>query len=453
MWFSILFSFFCLSNTLPRFHYSDILVFQYKCRYIIMKILVLNRRHYPEVVGGSYRYQYDVEQHLARQGHDVHTIYCTTNPENVGESVQDGVRTHIYYVKPSNPVFENYGFITNTARIAEILHRKAPFDIVNFHCPRVPLRLFASRTFADVPFVFNCQADSAYEYQWDYKKKIRDSGSLPTALKEHIVYPFHFYWLRHCMNKALQRSNGIIVLSDYVKDIISKHYGERHLERIEKIPGGVDIERFRPAKTDDERRSLRERFHLPQERMIFITVRRLALRMGLQNLVEAVKLVVTDQPALKDRVYFVLVGKGPLKSKLEQMIDKYDLNGVVHLAGFVSDDDLPLYYRCADCSIIPTEQLEGFGIVTIEAFASGLPVVGTTRGAVPEVVSVGDPQLVAPGHRPEDIARGIRTAIDKIQSGKSSPHHFRLVAEQQFSWDIVIRRIEKYYEQVVMHNE
>lgn len=414
-----------------------------------MRILIINRRHFPEFVGGSYRYCYDVAQHLALRGHEVHIIYCTINPEHIGDILENGVYEHRYYVKSSNPVSENYGYITSTRRIAEKLHREKPFDLVNFHCPRAPLALFKSDLFKSTPFVFNCQADSAFEYKWDYEKNIAGELSPVSKIKEHIVYPFHYHWLRYCMKKALERSNGIIVLSDYVRNTIREHYGTGFENKIIKIPSGVDIERFRPPGDTNEKILLRQKFGLPHKRLIFITVRRLALRMGLMNLVEAVNLLLEDNPAFREQVYFVLIGKGPLKEQLEQRIAGHGLEDVIHLAGFINDEDLPLYYRCADASIVPTEELEGFGIVIIEAFASGLPVVGTPRGAVPEVIRAGDPDLIASEHSPEGIACGIKTAVDKIQSGRTSPSHFRIIAEKNFSWDGVIEQIERYYDDLI----
>jgi glycosyltransferase involved in cell wall biosynthesis len=116
----------------------------------------------------------------------------------------------------------------------------------------------------------------------------------------------------------------------------------------------------------------------------------------------------------------------------------------VQLLGLVPDDELRDWYRAADIFVLPTVELEGFGMVTIEALACGTPVVGTPVGATPELLTRLDPRLLAESSAPPDIAAAIRRTLRMLDD--EFRDRCRKYAMERFSWEVVA----KQWEDVVM---
>ncbi|HRR39717.1 MAG TPA: glycosyltransferase, partial [Syntrophales bacterium] len=124
------------------------------------------------------------------------------------------------------------------------------------------------------------------------------------------------------------------------------------------------MERFHPS---GDRRDIRRRLGIPENRAVILTVRNLVPRMGLENLITAMKDVVK---ALPD-VLLIIGGSGPLREKLLRLACELQLSDSIRFTGFIRDEELPDYYRAADIFVLPTIELEGFGLVTLEALACG----------------------------------------------------------------------------------
>jgi glycosyltransferase involved in cell wall biosynthesis len=105
--------------------------------------------------------------------------------------------------------------------------------------------------------------------------------------------------------------------------------------------------------------------------------------MGLDSLVEAAKLLREQE--LRFRV--IIGGSGSAEESLRRQILGEGLQDLVLLAGRISDEHLPLCFAAADCFVLPTRALECFGLIVLESFACGTPVIGTPVGAIPELVS------------------------------------------------------------------
>ena len=117
----------------------------------------------------------------------------------------------------------------------------------------------------------------------------------------------------------------------------------------------------------------------------------------------SLRLVLAELPSAR----LAIAGDGPLRAELEQRILGLGLVGSVLLLGRVSEDDLLAWYRRADLFVLPTQELEGFGISTIEALACGTPAVGTPVGGTPEILAEVDSRLLAASRSPRDLATTI----------------------------------------------
>jgi glycosyltransferase involved in cell wall biosynthesis len=125
--------------------------------------------------------------------------------------------------------------------------------------------------------------------------------------------------------------------------------------------------------------------------------------MGLNSLLDAMPVLRKEIP----RIRLLIGGSGPLRAELEAQVKSLALGDCVRLLGFVPEAQLPAHYRAADLFVLPTAQIEGFGLVTIEALASGTPVLGTPIGATSEILGGLDASLLTGGADAESLAAGI----------------------------------------------
>jgi len=159
--------------------------------------------------------------------------------------------------------------------------------------------------------------------------------------------------------------------------------------------------------TGVDQHAARTALGLPQDRPILFCVRRLVSRMGLEDLIDAMFIV---RQAVPD-VLLTIAGKGPLMAALQARIDHRGLSQHVRLAGFVADEALPLWYRAANVSVVPTVALEGFGLTTIESLASGTPVIVTPVGGLPEAVAPLSSELVLEAGGFQALGAGLSGAL------------------------------------------
>lgn len=233
-----------------------------------------------------------------------------------------------------------------------------------------------------------------------------------------------------------RQAQHFIVLSDAFRKVLVRQFNVNP-NNISIVPGGVDVARF---NVNTPQQSARHRLGLPIDRPIVVSVRRLARRMGLENLIDAWKGVHSRCP----EALLLIAGKGPLSGDLQHRIDENGLHDHVRLLGFVSEDDLPFLYRSADLSVLPTETLEGFGLTTIESMAAGTPVLVTPVGGLPEVVQDLSEDVILPDSSVRGLSKGLTEAILKPEALPSSDACLKFV-ESKYAWSTVAKRTRSVY--------
>ncbi|MPW19865.1 glycosyltransferase [Paraburkholderia sp. CNPSo 3157] len=231
-----------------------------------------------------------------------------------------------------------------------------------------------------------------------------------------------------------------IVLSKAFGDILHTRYGVRE-DRIRVVPGCVDIARFDTGVT---RTSARAALGLPHDRRILFCVRRLVWRMGIEDLIDAMFLVVQKAPD----VILAIAGRGPLEAALKARVAARGLERHVRFAGFVPDAELPLWYAAADMSVVPTVALEGFGLTTIESLACGTPVLVTPVGGLPEAVMPLSPDLVFSSAGFNAIGAGL---IEALRGTRTLPDAAacRAYARARFDRGVVASQVAQVYREAI----
>jgi glycosyltransferase involved in cell wall biosynthesis len=261
----------------------------------------------------------------------------------------------------------------------------------------------------------------------------------PDSWLRRLLYWLHIEARKRIERKSLENSDTITVLSDFTKEKLWNAY-RIPSQKISVIPGGVDLERFQPGK---DQVVIRQRLGVPTDKFVLFTVRNLVQRMGLENLILALHEVASKHPD----IYLVIGGTGPLQETLAAMITNLKLEKNIRLAGFIPEGELADYYRMADFFILPTIELEGFGLITLEALASGLPVLGTPVGGTTEILSALNPSLLFKNTDPQSMAALIAEYYEKIRNnpevlGELS-RECRQYAESNYSWERNVISLEK----------
>jgi glycosyltransferase involved in cell wall biosynthesis len=210
--------------------------------------------------------------------------------------------------------------------------------------------------------------------------------------------------LSSARRKALMSANGVWAVSRW-----TRHRLERlgvPAQRIRIIPNTVSDTRFSVFDASD---SLRLRHALEVDEKVILTVARLDPREAYKGYDKVLEALPSVGSAV-GRIRYLVVGRGADADRLMHRAEVLGIRDRVTLCGFVSDEELPAYYRLADVFAMPSRG-EGFGIVFLEALASGVPVLGGNQDGSVDALADGDFGLLVD---PTDVGAITRGLIDLL---------------------------------------
>ncbi len=263
---------------------------------------------------------------------------------------------------------------------------------------------------------------------------LRRVGRRPVVVNAHgldVVYPNRLY--QTVVIGAMRRLDGVICISEGTRHLCL----ERGLDpaRLTVIPVGVQVDDFALALPEEARMRWGSRWRLPRwPEHILLFVGRLIPRKGGRFLVSRILPLLAARR--RDWVCLI-VGDGPERPALERMTREQGLSEHVRLLGRVSAEELRAAYAAADVFIMPNVPVagdfEGFGIVALEARASGLPVVAADlEGIGDSFQDGGDGVLVTPGDA-EAFVRAIEALLDGRTTATARRERRRRVRER-YGW-------------------
>lgn len=200
------------------------------------------------------------------------------------------------------------------------------------------------------------------------------------------------------------------------------------------IPNGVDVKRFAVPIADEERRNIRQSWGVEDGEKVIITTSRLSLKNGVDDIIRAME-------RLPSQWKCVIVGDGEDAATLRALVQDMGLGDRVIFLGRRPHDELPALLHASDVFVRPSLS-EGLGNSFLEAMATGLPIVGTPIGGIPDFLLDGQTGLFCKVRNPESIAAavlrfedaGLRSRV--IQNG-------RALVEQKYGWDDIARRMNE----------
>ncbi len=391
-----------------------------------MNILMLTDVFFPDTIGGAGRVAYHVGLGLSRKGYEVHILTRNTGGRFVtDEELAPKLHVHRFSCSEQESPALFFSEIKKSYGLANRLVSQIDFDGICAHQSLVAIGPLRSRNIKRLPFIYY------YHSPWHEEYLIKKTSSRNPRINTRLIARI----MRRLEKNVVNKADKIIVLSEYMREkVVNLHQSPAH--KIIKIPGGVDLNRFHLP--DEGKTQTKRDLHLPQEKTIFLSVRNLVPRMGLENLIKAFH---GSKSLQKNSVLFI-GGKGPLENHLKSMVEDLEVKNSIRLLGHIPDNALSKYYQATDFFILPTEKLEGFGLVILEAMACGTPVLGTPVGAIPEVIGSFDRRLLFDSIAAPDIRKKMEDVINKPDAYHFSPEVCRRYVEPHFAWERVADRFE-----------
>lgn len=372
-----------------------------------MKILQTPVRFYP-FIGGVENYVYYLSRELVNLGHEVKVI-CANEPQSEAEEIVEGIEiSRLSYVsKVAN---------TNITPNLPFKLNREDFDIIHTHIP-TPWSADWSRIIANKknkPLVLT------------YHNDIIGNG-----IASHIAKFYNSTALKQLLKSA---DKIIITQPNYLK---YSPYLPEYEDKIEVIPNGVDVDKFKPAKVETEKNklfflSLLDEFHEYK---------------GLDYLLKAIKIV---KESISD-VKLVVGGKGVLMDHYIKKTESMGLSDNVEFHGFIPDEKMVEYYTSANIFILPSisSLQEGFGIVALEALACETPVITTDIvGVSSDLKSENAGLSVAPRDH-EALADAIIYLLNNEDVSVKMGNNGRNVVKARYTWKGIAQNMEKVYYELV----
>lgn len=231
--------------------------------------------------------------------------------------------------------------------------------------------------------------------------------------------------------------DAIGVISRFTRDVLQPWVGAQ--TAVHDLPPGVDTERFHPSV---DGRAVRDHIGVADDQPLVVCVSRLVARKGQDVLIEAWPLVHAHIPG----AHLLIAGGGPMAGRLRRLVESLGLEASVTLAGPVDRADLPSVHAAADVFAMPCRtrlaglDVEGLGIVYLEAQACGTPVLAGCSGGAPESLIDGETGLVADGAEPTAVAAALiellRDPDRRLAMGRAG----RAFVERRYAWPVVTER-------------
>lgn len=369
-----------------------------------MKIAIIVFQFPPKWLAGTEIATYNIAQHLAIRGHEIHVI--TRHDKGLPyESKLQGF--HVHRIRSPNIRFLDLPIFW--LRILIILRELEP-DIIHIQSIHNALLGYFAKKSLHKPLVFWGRGSDVYAI--------------------HTFSPL----TRWIIRVGVKSSDAVIALTAAMKAEIQR----LAMREVAVIPNGIDLKRYEQLS----RGVIRKELQIAEDIRTVIWVGNMNSWKGVQYLIEAINIVRYSS----SKVRLILLGDGLEKRNLYAKTKDLNLVDFVIFAGAVSNNKVLEYMIASDIFALPS-LTEGFPMVVLEAMGSGLPVVATNIKGMSEIIIDGINGFLVEPENPEQIANRILLLISDDELRQRVRKNNKEKAKQ-YSWDIVIEKLEEVYSSI-----
>ena len=351
--------------------------------------------------GGVTEHVRHLSDQLRRRGHDV-TVLAPSSRVSDDHGIPGYVRIGRSVAVRSNGSVARIGLSFHLVRRIRSLLNEAQFDVVHYHEPLVPALPITVLRF----------------------HRGANVGTFHAMAKRNLGY----YYGRPFLKRYFNRLDQLIAVSAPARDFVARYFeGDYHI-----VPNGIDCARFNPTlpPIDGARGA---GWHT------VLFVGRLESRKGFPTLLEAYGALRQQRADVR----LVVVGDGPMRWGYERQAEALGIPDV-NFCGHVSAEAIPRYYASADVFCAPAGGGESFGIVLLEAMASGVPVIASSIPGFSQVVSDGRDGLLVPPKQPAAWTAALHQLLDD-EPRRGAMGRAGLEKAQRYDWGRVVDSVLDVY--------
>ncbi len=246
-----------------------------------------------------------------------------------------------------------------------------------------------------------------------------------------IVFPYSNLLFKMMVKRSLKKTHYVTATSDFLEQSVKKL--DSNIERTRVIPFGIDTAQF-----DYCRRISRSKMRIGIAKSLWP-------KYGIDVLIRAFYILSKSH----DNIELLIAGKGEFESKYKQLVKDLQLDEKVRFLGFINHDELPEFLRGIDIFAMPSiSDGESFGVAALEASSTGLPVVATSVGGVPEVVKENKTGLLVERRDIEGLAGAIEKLILNPDLREKMGSTGRKFVKQKYRWEQNLESMQALYYEV-----
>ncbi len=250
------------------------------------------------------------------------------------------------------------------------------------------------------------------------------------------VFPFN-----RALHRIGKRVDHLTFLGEFTRSVISKSLNPKARNSMVRIAPGIDVEHFKPTS---EASDLRKSLGIDSKKVI-VSVGRLVHRKGQDRLIQALARIKTIEP----KAHLLFVGEGPYRAHLEKLARQLGVLEKVTFVGRVQYADLAKYISAGQIFAMPSRsrfgglEVEGLGIVYLEASACGLPVIAGKSGGAPDAIIEGVTGFAVDGNNVKEISEKLIELLSDSAKAKVMGEQGRNWVTSNWAWQIWAKKFQE----------
>ena len=364
-----------------------------------MNILMLSSE-FPPVVGGIASHVHELSKMLVHKGHNV-TVISRQSDHGKDRENLDGIQV----VRP-RLVGSRWIYAWQLRRVLQRERHQQHFDLIHVHGIR-PLLSLAG---IDTPICFTNHSSG-------FLKRLRASTSKQKRTLKQLSL------CRVILSPSRELDEATVSMG---------YQGEHHY-----IANGVDVEKFSPGAS-----AIRAEQNIPEDAICLVLSRRLVEKNGVLFFARAVAKIPSE------KLYVLVAGDGSLRDAFEDILKPSPIWDRVRMLGYVANQDMVNVYRAANLVVLPS-LMEATSISGLEAMATGLPLIGTSVGGIPELIEEGQNGFLVPPADVDALQLAISKAIEKPDLLEQMGQISLAKAKLHYSWSQITEQVLDVYQGIV----